>query len=530
MCRSGTARRVFDDEGPAESGVKAFTMPSQALNQQEEYGGSTSTPTAIARSSHMQSCDVRSAQRTPGASSTAVMPTSSTSRTTPAVDKVFQMTPTAVHDRRQQMQWPLVKGMTEVQSPGTPGAQEAGPSSSVPAGKADLEMKSDSIGSTKWEPLPCLPSQIVAGYAFVIDGPVAPEIGHKAGSGDADSLWPSITAVELNAEHIRAICKAKSKEVRHDTSLVRTDSMDALVQVHVVPAGGQGDIAEAINASNLRGPVRTQSPRYTALQNGAAVSATPWASGQQVEHLLNNLGVPLQPHAIEAAQPSGPGSHTHSYSGGEDQHAAVNTTSPDGDGETDPLATPKAFSRSNSRSIFSTSRPPTVFQPVAPLEASRMSDSQVSGSLQVPSQPPFGVPVPTVQKPTHKNNVSISSPWDPPEALANDAWFQVTENEAKHSQSPDAVHLHGRDDAASSDSDESSSLLSSDNSSARHEHVPTDHRPTGERRATMPAIFAPDKRTGAPSSSNSTQHEADSFEIDFFLPLPPGTITHRLEQ
>jgi hypothetical protein len=234
---------VFDGEELATSGVKGFDMPSSQTINQEECGASQSTPTAFARSSHMQSCDVRSSiQHTSG--STAMVTVQGNSNTTPGTDRIVPNTPTSLQAGKQQMQWPFVKGLMEVRSPGTPGSQKAGPFSAVPgtAAKADLDTKpysSDSV--TKWEPLPCPPSQIVAGYAFVIDGPVAPEIGSKQVDGDENRLWPSITAVELNAETITAICKAKGKDIRHDTSLLRTDSMDALVQVHVVPTGGQSE-------------------------------------------------------------------------------------------------------------------------------------------------------------------------------------------------------------------------------------------------------------------------------------------------
>ena len=209
-CRRGTERRVFDDDGPAEPGVHGFPVPtSHPPSQQtaEDYAASTSTPTAAARSSHMQSCDVRSAtQRTPGASSTAIMPTPGTSHAAGGIEKTIQAGATSAHEGKQQMQWPLVKGLTEVQSPGTPGSQKAGTSTAAPAaaGKAELDMQSDSIDSlTKWEPLPCLPSQIVAGYAFVIDGSVSPDID---GSGQDGGAWPCLTAVELNADGIRALC------------------------------------------------------------------------------------------------------------------------------------------------------------------------------------------------------------------------------------------------------------------------------------------------------------------------------------
>lgn len=504
-CRSGTERRVFDDEGPAATGVKAFAMQSsQDLANQQD---SNSSPTAVARSSPMQSCDIRSStQRTPGTSSNAVVPAAATPGAVAPMDSIIQTPAGAVQEGRQHMQWPLVKGLTEVQSPGSPGSQKAGPSNAVPAGtgKAELEMKSGSSGAlTKWEPLPCLPSQIVAGYAFVIDGPVAPEIGSsKAGRG-SDSVWPSITAVELNAQSIKAICKVGSKELRHDASLVRTDSMDALVQVHVMPPGSQGNAGEAISASDLRGPEKPgrQSDAHTASQGAAAIGATPWASGEQVEEVLNNLGVsaqgddlPQTPQLTDSdAQEADDDTYFYSSSG---EQAAVKAQSTDAD--TDPLATPKPFSGNNSH--FSTSRPHTSLsldqEPAAPPEAARISDARVPDSPEVPPQSPLGVSG-TPKQPAHKNNVSVSSPWDiNSQDLSNHVWSQKEDNQAKPSASAERSGWIGVGDAPSRHSDKSSSSTSAGSFDAFQ-----DYRSSSiGAQNTMPPALAQNNRLGASSS------------------------------
>lgn len=585
---------MFDDEGPAEPGVAAFTLQSsqtpqmaQAQNPQNPQDHAAEHPdaaTPTVSASHMQSCDVRSA--TPWASSTAIIPTPGSSHPTTGqpLDRITLGPVSGSQDAKQPMQWPLVQGLAEKQSPGTPGSQPAAPhvANEKKLGSLDLEMKSGCSGSmTKWEPLPCMPSQIVAGFAFVIDGPAAPEIaGLGGGSGEMDGMWPSITAVELNADNIRAICKAKGKSISHDTSLVKTDSMDALVQVHVVPAGSNTDTGMgAFVPPNQQGPQ----------------SGTPWASGKQVEHLMNNIGAPAQPvqtgqaqqnapvDALEAALPSTPtwkqqqqqnaaavptvGPHGgvqppnavqngvhHGHNGSsEDHQPPLVHTSPDGEnGDTDPLATPKVFSGTNSHTPFSSSRPPTSFTvsqyPESGFKTPGTPWTPVTDASLSPhanQSPPVMQDLP--QRPSHKNNVSVSSPWDPSsQNLSNDVWSPGEDNTNPSIKPGDAQGgISSENEGFSKMSKHSSSSEDDEDDAALADYRSSSNgagatMPTVPATPTMPAVFAPGKppvavhtvATTVVSSSSSDSPvqndenlEDDSHDIDFFLPLPPGVTT-----
>jgi hypothetical protein len=533
---------VFDGEGLATARVKGFDMPSLQPMNQEECGVSQSTPTAFARSSHMQSCDVHSsAQHTP--TSTAVVPIAGTLQAAPCRDRMGPIVLTSLHERKQQMQWPLVKGLMESQSPATPGSQKAGPFcvDDSGAGGTNLHGKPDSGSSvTNWEPLPCAPSQIITGYVFVIEAPVVPKFRSKEGDGDPDSLWPSITAVELNAEGIRAICKAKGKEIRHDASLNRTDSMDALVQVHVMP-GGVSELAEAINADELHGPIQSsnQANWHKKAHDAATVGSlsTPWASGKHAVEMMHNLGIELSlAPSIGSLQPSVPGSRVQapvqSLHGCNDSDDQPHESDQSPDGRVATLATPKAFSQNHS--IFSISQPATPFdcglQHANPRDNARAADAQVSHDPIAPSEQ-SSVSEPA-ESPAQKNNVKRPRPRDIHSIkLVHNACSLSYDTKWRLDEPTDAMGYDVSEDAASMDFDQSSSALS-DSESYSLQHSSSS---STELRKSATSLFTHttgrrkiihNSRLATLTSTNSSKETHESIDLAFFLPLPPSPAAH----
>ena len=384
--------------------------------------------------------DHSSAQRTPGASSNEIVPTPTPLRAVRDIGTTIQAGATSPHDEKQQMQLPFIKCLAEVHSPGTPGSQKASSCTAAPAatGTAELEIPSVKIASlAKWQPLPCLPCQIVAAYAFVVDGSVSPDIDSTGSRGEGDTC---LTAVDLTADDITALCEVESREVCDDAPLVRTGSMDALVQVHVVAPSSQDQPSEAIAVSSLRGPAQSsdQPNNYIA----EAAEGTPSVSRQQVEQLIPNLRVPLQPttHVNDSSLPAASDSNAQTAAKSRENSSLgaqhyVCKHSPGGELNSNPLTTPKVLSRTNSCTMFSDSNAPTSTlvhheRAVPPQAPNKTHDEPLVAPSTAPQ--PLSVPVPDApdHTPTHKNSVSITKPWQLQHNYFNAEVFQATENTA----------------------------------------------------------------------------------------------------